>query len=67
MFAAASQSQVTTAIVVAVMSLIVIADLIFQTKRKTLTAMIMYAPLLLSVHVTSVYFLFRMGGKQVEG
>jgi len=61
MFAAASQSQVTTAIVVAVMSLIVIADLIFQTKRKTLIAMSLYVPLLLGVYVTSVYFLFRIG------
>jgi len=66
MFAAASQSHFATAAVVVVTSLIVIAGLIFQTKRKTLIAMSLYAPLLLGIYTTSVYFLFRMGTSRLK-
>ena len=60
-FSAASQTHIITTATVVLMSLIVIAGLIFRTKRKTLIAMSWYAPVLLGVYATGAYFIFRMG------
>jgi len=60
-FSAASQTHIITTATVVLMSLIVVAGLTFQTKRKTPIAMSWYAPVLLVVYVTGAYFIFHMG------
>ncbi len=60
-FSAVSQSHVITATIVVLMSVIVIAGLIFRPKRKTPIGMSWYSVALLGIYIIGAYFLFTIG------
>jgi len=57
-FAASSEDHVITASLIALMTLIVIAGLIFRTKRKTFKVMSWYSIALIGVYIIGAYILF---------
>ena len=57
-FAASSEDHVITASLIALMTLIVIAGLVFRTKRKTFKVMSWYSIALIGVYIIGAYILF---------
>ena len=57
-FSASSEDHVITASLIALMTLIVIAGLVFRTKRKTFKVMSWYSIALIGVYIIGAYILF---------